>query len=295
MEFTTIEEAKKYVHDTYDNILVEDVHPGGEYCYIFFSSNGICDEEPLEKYTEALIEKGRYEWTSIAGAVKKHKSTGRCIYVRDAYKCFYIHGVSAECNSIDKTVERLASLVSDRKFKIVTIGISSGGYMSVICGIKLKAYKIFNISGQYVLGSRIPEVYDEFVSINPSYGSTVDLIKEYNISSDSDKSDIYYFCPIGCDHDREQYGQVKDIPCIKTFLFPDKIHAATVYPFNFPDLLMISRKKLDRLYHIYEGELINKKGFLLRTMSLSGWAEFIRRACKSKLNVGNMKRVWDVK
>jgi len=295
LDFNSIEEARKYVHDTYDNILMEDVHPDGEYCYIFFSSNGICDEDPIEKYTQALIEKGKYEWTSIAGAVKKHKSTGRCIYVRDVYKCFYIHGVSARYDSIDKTVERLRELTADRDHKIVTIGISSGGYMSVICGIRLNAYKIFNISGQYVLGTRIPEVYEEFVSINPSYGSTVDLIRQYNNDPHDDKSDIYYFCPVGCDHDREQYEHVKDIPCIRAFLFPDKIHAATVFPFNFPDLLMLSRDKLDRLCRRYEGRLIDKKDFLLRTMSPAGWTEFIRRACRSRLKISNMKKIWDVK
>ena len=167
--------------------------------------------------------------------------------------------------------------------------------MSVICGIKLRAFKIFNISGQYDLSIHIPEVFEEFVEINPSYGSTVDPIRWYDALNDPGKSDIYYFCPIGCGHDKEQYEKVKDISCIKTFLFPDKIHASTIYPFNFPDLLMISRSKLDRLYGLYEGKLIDKKGFLLRTMSLSGWAEFIKRACKSHLNIGNMKRVWDVK
>lgn len=295
LNFNSILEAKQYVHDSFDNILIEDIHPDGEYCYIFFSSNGICEEEPVEKYIGELVGRNKYEWKSIAKSIKDRKSTGRCIYVRDAYKCCYIHGVSSESDSIDKTIQQLKVYVSDRNWKVVTVGISGGGYMSVIVGIALCAYNIFNISGPYSLKERIPQYYDEFVQVNPKYGSIVNLVKEYDRSDIYDKAGIYYFCPIGCDHDLEQYNMVKDIECVRAFLFPDKIHAATVYPFSFPDILTSSRKKMERLYRRYKGKVINKKAFLFRTMTMCGVMEFIRRALKTKFNVSGMKKEWDVK
>ena len=293
--WNSIWEAKQYVHDSFDNIQIEDKYPNGEYCYIFFSSNGICDEVPVEKYIEELVDKNKYEWRSIAKAIRKRKSTGRCIYVRDVYKCYYMHGVSSKYDSIEKTIIRLKEYVSDKNWKIVTVGISSGGYMSVITGMALGAYKIYNISGQYSLKERIPQFYDEFVRINPRYGRIVDMVKEYSCSDDSDQASIYYFCPIGCDHDREQYNMVKDFTCVKTFLFPDKIHASTVYPFNFPDLLTLSVEKMERLFRKYNGKVINKNEFLLRTMTVGGAIEFIGRALKTKFNVSGMKKDWDVK
>lgn len=291
-EFNTLSEARKYAYESLENILTEDVHSNGEYCYIFFSSNGLCDDN---KYIDELIYKEKYEWKSIARAVKKRKSTGRCIYVRDVYMRFYMYGISAKCNSIERVIQRIKEQISDKKWKVVTVGISSGGYMSVIVGMAIGAYKIFNISGQYSLKEQIPQYYDEFICINPLYGNIIELVKEYNQLSDTDKAGIYYLCPIGCNHDREQYNMVKDYPCVMAFLFPDKIHAATVYPFNFPDLLTKSRKKMERLYQRYDGKIIDKNVFLLRTITIKGVAEFIKRALKAKFNVNGMKKVWDVK
>ena len=142
---------------------------------------------------------------------------------------------------------------------------------------------------------RIPELYGEFCDINPGYGDTVSLIREYDASDIPGKGDIYYFCPIGCDHDRQQYEKVCDISCIKTFLFPDKKHAATVYPFNFPDILMMPVPKLQRLYQRNKGKLIDKKRLLIRTMSCRGWCEFIKRAMRSRFRVSTLKDAWDVK
>ena len=167
--------------------------------------------------------------------------------------------------------------------------------MAMITGMALHAYKIYNISGQYFLKPRIPDLYDEFCRINPEYGDIVPLVKEYDKASFEQKGNIYYFCPIGCDHDRQQYERVMDIGCIRTFLFPDKKHAATVYPFSFPDLLMMSKGRLERLYCRYHGRTIDKKRFLLQTMTLRGWMEFIRRMMRSRFRMSSLKSAWDVK
>ncbi len=288
MEFESISEAQEYVHDNFENIFIEDVNPNGDLCYIFFSSNGLCVEESVDKYIDTLISRNRYEWMSIAGAIKNRDNIGRFIYVRDAYQKWYIHGISRNNDNIEKTVKELQDCVSDRNWKIVTVGISSGGYMAMIAGIVLHAYKIYNISGQFDLASRMPQDYSYFDYINPGYGNIIHILKEYN-------GDIYYFCPVGCDHDREQKKTVENIECVKTFMFPDKIHAATVYPFNFPDLLLLSKNRMDKLYNSYKDRVINKNFFLVRTMSFEGWKSFIRRTIKARFRVGNMRNLWDVK
>lgn len=78
-------------------------------------------------------------------------------------------------------------------------------------------------------------------------------------------------------------------------MFPDKIHAATVYPFNFPDLILSDEKKMNRLHSKYKGKIINKKLFLFRTMSVKGWRAFISRMIKAKFRVTGLKELWNVK
>ena len=79
---------------------------------------------------------------------------------------------------------------------------------------------------------------------------------------------IYYFCPIGCEHDFLNYQMVKDQESVRSFLFQEKKHAATVYPFDFPDLLIKSNEYLDALYHHYHGKAISKKQFFSKTVTV---------------------------
>ena len=162
--------------------------------------------------------------------------------------------------------------------------------MAVIAGCKLQAKRIFCISGQFDLNKHLTEEnLHAFRSINPQYCKIDDMIASHN------NIPVYYFCPINCGHDYENYTLVKNIENVMCFLFPDKKHAATVYPFNFPDLLCLSNERLNKLEKHYRGKTINKNEFLLRTMSLMGFFEFFRRLWKSKLNIGYLKELWDVK
>ena len=89
--------------------------------------------------------------------------------------------------------------------------------------------------------------------------------------------------------------KVKDIKNVRSFLFPDSEHAATVYPFNFPDLIYLSNQKLDKLSKYYACRTINKKFFLFQTMSVLGYFEFAKRLMRSKMNISYLKELWDVK
>lgn len=161
--------------------------------------------------------------------------------------------------------------------------------MAVVAGCILRARRIFCISGQFDLSNRLTESdARRFKYNNPEYFNIVELIKENNVP-------VYYFCPVNCPHDYDSYTRVKDIKTVRCFLFPDKVHAATVYPFNFPDLLYLTNERLDKLQGYYDGKLINKNEFLLRTISVAGMIEFVRRFWKSRLNVKHLKDLWDVK
>ncbi|MCM1125474.1 MAG: hypothetical protein NC429_03300 [Lachnospiraceae bacterium] len=287
-EFQDVDEGKEYVYSRMINVEEEIVNRDGEECYIFFSSNGLYEENTLEHFAKVLIEGDRYEWKSIACSLKRKKSMGKIIYVRDVYAKFYIRGINSQISSIDKLVEYLRKLT--KGYRVTTVGISSGGYMAAIIACKLRGERAFCISGQFDLTGRLSEnEKKEFLNNNPSYYNIVHLIRE------NPSVPIYYFCPVNCSHDYENYMRVKDMVNVRCFLFPDKQHASTVYPFNFPDLLYMSNEKLERLCRHYAGKLIDKKEFLIRTMSISGWTEFLKRIFKSKLNINKLKSCWDVR
>ena len=283
---TDIETGKKYLYGNSDNIEEEIVNGMNSECYIFFSSNALY-KNSFEEFDKTMLKGNRYEWKSIAASLKKRKNIGKIIYVRDVYKNHYINGVNSSLSSIEKTVEHLRE--STKGYAVTTVGISSGGYMAAIAGCKLQAKRVFCISGQFDLNKHLTEKnMSVFRNINPEYCRIDDLIASHN------NIPVYYFCPINCSHDYENYKLVKNIENVMCFLFPDKIHAATVYPFNFPDLLCLSNERLNILEKHYHGKTINKNDFLLRTMSLMGFIEFCRRLWKSKLNIEYLKELWNV-
>ena len=137
---------------------------------------------------------------------------------------------------------------------------------------------MFCFSGQFDLNKSLnPEDVATFRIKNPQYNQIVDLIAAHN------DVPIYYFCPIDCEQDYECYKLIQHINNVKCFLFLDKIYAATVYPFNYPDLFCLSNEKLDKLEKHYYKKIINKNLFLLHTITFSGIWEFGKRLWKSKL------------
>lgn len=281
---TDIETGKKYLYENFQNIEEEIVNEKNHECYIFFSSNGLY-EDSFEKFEKTMLQGNRYEWKSIAVSLKKRKGIGKIIYIRDIYKNHYIKGVNPTLSSIEKTVKYLCECTEG--YTVTTVGISSGGYMAVIAGCKLRAKRVFCISGQFDLTKCLSEEkLRAFQSVNPKYCKIDDLIASHN------NIPVYYFCPINCKHDYEDYILVKNIENVKCFLFPDEVHAATVYPINYPDLLCLSNERLNKLEKHYHEKTINKNDFLLRTMSLKGFLEFCWRLWNSKLNIGNLKELW---
>lgn len=283
-----IETGKKYLYENCRNIEEEIVNKENTECYIFFSSNGLYEDDTFEHFEKTMLHGNRYEWKSIATAIKKRKGIGKIIYVRDVYKNHYREGISSTLPTIEHVMEHLRKCVEG--YNVTPVGISSGGYMAVIAGCLFHARRVFCISGQFNLNEHLrSDNLVVFQAKNPKYCQIADLAASHA------EVPIYYFCPINCAHDYENYKLVKDIKNVRCFLFPDKVHAATVYPFNFPDLLCLSNDRLDKLERHYHGKTINKNIFLLQTISWRGALEFCKRLWKSKLNMANLAALWDVK
>ncbi len=283
----TEEKERIYINDL--NYLEEYVHEKGQQCYIFFSSNGLCDDSTVEKIKDTLLEKNRYEWKNLANSFRYHKELGKIIYVRDIYKAFYIYGINHKLNSIDKLIDKLKELTEG--YEVTTVGISSGGYMAVISAIALGAKRAFSFSGQFDIIGHLQEsdlTYCKGIEEKKKYIDIVDLVKN------NPSTPIYYFCPIGCKHDCDNYMRVKDILNVKSFIFPDKIHASTVYTFNFPDLLFKKNIQLDKLNKQYLGQVINKNIFYIKTVTVRGFLTFIAYIWRTRFRIELLKMKWDV-
>ena len=101
-------------------------------CVIYFSSNNIWFPNTEEAFDRSFIENDYYEWKKI-----RVKNAQKEIFVRDIYKQWYVTGINQNVNSVDRVYELLK--VETRGMRVVTIGATAGGYMSVLMGSLLKA------------------------------------------------------------------------------------------------------------------------------------------------------------
>lgn len=286
MHTEKIEELKKLYYNKKSNYMEEYANQKGKLCYIFFSSNGLYDDNKFEK---TIIENDRFEWKSIAQAIKTRKPVGKIIYVRDIYKKFYIHGINSNIDSIDKLITELELIT--KGYEVTTVGISSGGYLAVISAILLNAKRAFCFSGQFNIETHLEKDDLKLCKDNSEKKKWLDIM---HLVKYAPNTPIYYFCPIGCEHDYINYQMIKNESNVKAFLFPDKNHAATVYPFNFPDLIMKENNKLDKLYQHYSGKVINKNFFYIKTVTLQGFGMFLSHIFQTRFQISNLKKKWNV-
>lgn len=230
-----------------DNYQCIDTGVKSDFCYIFFSSNGLYYPNTKRVFEEQILEKDRYEWKWVVNRSQVPQCAGRIIYIRDIYKEWYSKGINSRINTIDKLLDLLTELTMG--WKVVTVGSSAGGYMAVLSAIKLEAEYCLNFSGQYCISSELQNPYYDLTKILTGY-----------------RGHIFYFCPFKCEADRKDYQRVQNIECVKTFLFNDTKHASTMFTGNMSYIIGRSEADLFALYRKNRGKEINKIIFLLQTV-----------------------------
>lgn len=244
-----------------NNYKVVDIPKGTNVCYIFFSSNGIYYPNTKLEFEEKIIIQDRFEWESLPGSKKIESFCDRQIFVRDIYNQWYICGINEKINTIDKLLELLYELT--KGYEIVTVGISSGGYIVALAAAKLNAKKCFNFSGQVSLWNEVKgNIFLEHKSKEDIY------TKWYNIKDiiESSNCHFYYFYASGCEQDFESWKMIKDCSNVFGFGFPWKKHAATCFIWNMPYVLTKSDQEMEGLAEHYMGKKVNPLIFSLRTM-----------------------------
>lgn len=255
-----------------ENYQCFDTGVDSDLCYILFSSHGLYYPNTREVFQEQIVKKDRYEWKWVVKNSHIPQTAGRIIYVRDIYKEWYSKGINRRTDTIDKTLELLKELTAG--WKVVTVGSSAGGYMAVLTAVKLKADYCLNFSGQYCISA----------DLNNPYYNLVDMLSEY-------KGTIFYFLPAHCEADQAHYKSVQGMGCVKSFLFNENKHAATMFAGNM--CCIIDRRKEDLLLLCkkYNNKEINKFVFLFQTAPITKVFTILRKELQS-FYVRRMGKHW---
>jgi hypothetical protein len=181
---------------------------------------------------------------------KKH------IFLRDIFRQWYLEGINKDLNSIEKVKDFLES--ETRGTRIITIGVSSGGFAAVLFGTLLNAECIFTFSGQFSLKEILEESNRFYNQIVFKYGQN-DSVNKYIDLTDLIKSSntpIFYFISKS-EVDKFQLKIAYELGTVYIFLFSNDFHGV---PFNLFDLKnVINKTKIEllQLYEIYKGHEIN--------------------------------------
>lgn len=273
-----------FIADQYEkeNHRVESLKNDGEYCVIYFSSNGIYFPNTEETFLNTIVKRDKYEWFNPLNRIRK---SGLNIWVRDIHKQWYVKGINARINSVDGLKDHLAGLVGKRK--VITVGSSSGGYAAVLLGILLKAEHIFSFSGQFSLCLDClsdPLVSDFKKEERSRYYDLKDLIK-------GSAAQIFYFYTHKVGEDQRQAEHIKDCSNVHTFNIAYEHHGITPFLFDLPKILNMSQRGLLKMHTTAHNKVFTREGFSIRYFGMVRFVVYrIKELCHSLFKKVFLKR-----
>jgi len=238
----------KIVTETYNNKLNYEIfyNPknANKSVAIYFSSNGIYFPNEEKEFREKILNQNRYEW-------KKNKisSCHKHIFIRDINKQWYLNGINKNINDVEKITEFLKKEIEGYNY-IITVGVSSGGFASMLFGMKLNANKIFSFNGQfdleYILKTSDCESKNPILFRNKN---NHEYKKYYNLEKYIKNfiGDIFYFSSLNSDRDKQQIMIAKKYNNIIKILFNDNAHSLPFYPFLIRYILNLSGTEIKKL------------------------------------------------
>jgi hypothetical protein len=246
-----------------DNIRIINLTNKSNRCLLFCSGNGLYFPNTVDEYKKRIRIDDRYEWENIAKNRRLKKNISKIIFIRDIYKQWYVTGINNTVNNIDKLIEYLRSETNN--YKIITVGNSAGGYIAVLLGIILNAYRIVTISGQYYLWS--------FVDKNPllnHYKNDASRSRYYDLRDFliKNKTQILYIFPIGCENDIEQYNFIRDCENILFIKIDSKNHGAGINNTQYPYIFLCDTNQITQIYKKYKDKTIKGHRFYCNMNSL---------------------------
>ncbi len=252
-----LDDKNKILKEQYEKGIhykVKEINNGNK-CFIFFSSNGIYYPNDIVEFQNTIIRNDRYEWIHVADMEEIRKDAARIIFVRDIYKQYYVKGINSKIDTLEKLVVLLRELT--KGFKVVTVGVSSGGFAAIVVGVKLKAEKIYSFGGQWSLWHEVNKGNDESSYFLQTYKDNSVYNKYYDITHllNGSESSIYYFYSALNESDMLQATILKntDEKIVRKFAMKSRYHGYLMFNKCYAKVINAEVDKLDKLAEIYRG------------------------------------------
>ena len=131
-------------HKVTDNIKIRHGKKDG-IAYIFCSSNSLYKKDDRQDFVSKVVNKDKFEWENITQDIDHEK----IIYIRDIWLSWYVVGVNAKYNTIDALIKKMRE--ETEGMQVITVGVSSGGFIAAILASSLKASYCLDFAGQFSL------------------------------------------------------------------------------------------------------------------------------------------------
>lgn len=127
-----------------DNIKIRHGKKDG-IAYIFCSSNSLYKKDDRQDFVSKVVNKDKFEWENITQDIDHEK----IIYIRDIWLSWYVVGVNVKYNTIDALIKKMRE--ETEGMQVITVGVSSGGFIAAILASALKASYCLDFAGQFSL------------------------------------------------------------------------------------------------------------------------------------------------
>ncbi|MFD2934153.1 hypothetical protein [Spirosoma flavum] len=244
-ELTIFQADSLIVNDHYrdnPNYLIEyDESSTNEYCIIYFSSNDLYYPNSDIAFSETIVKKNRFEWYgNRINYGHKH------IFFRDIKKQWYLTGVNNTLNSPMEMAEFIRS--ESIGYKLILVGSSAGGFISVILGQLLDAERIYTFNGQFEILSLSnksdSQIVNPILYRNKSNSILLPYYDTFNFILKP--SSIYYFQSCNSDWDKVQYSHINGA-AINKISFKTSNHGIPFLKSNMSVVLNLSIKELRKM------------------------------------------------
>lgn len=235
---------------TDNNYQIIDMPSNKKIAIIYFSSGGLYKWGDIESFSEKIIKNNRYEWQR-----NMLKTPAKHIFVRDIYMQWYLNGINQEINTIDKLLEWLKQ--ETKGYKVITIGLSSGGYIAMLSGHYLSAEYVISFSGQI-------DILDYQRTGIPYCDLTKPSIKKYlSISKilETYQTDIFYFAAINAPNDFGNIELSKNLPGFHVFQMDTERHEMPINIDCLSKLINLNKENLINIYKKNKNIKINLDDF----------------------------------
>lgn len=210
------------------------------YCALYFSSNDLYYPNSAEIFYKQVVKTNKYEWyrTRVKKATKH-------IFLRDIKKQWYLNGINATLNSIEKLYAFLKEETAG--YNTITVGSSAGGYAAVLFGSMLCSETIFTFNGQFSLETLLETSSERIDPLIFREKYNFQINKYFSLNKYiSEPSHLYYFYSSRSKCDIVQYVTIKHIG-VQVIYFKTGHHGIPFLKSNLSYVINSNQKSLHRL------------------------------------------------